>query len=248
MAVQMKLSTEAKFGAVLVALFMLGNVDKLFASAESREAKFPAQTASRALGLNFKDTRPAQETAKVDYHGKIFDGGNKSLVAVAVGSAEGTRTPNSDYTKAYSGHSDPGNGVWNLGSFSYQHGAASPEEADVKQLKRLKTQYEQILWWAQEFKVPEFTLEEALNAVDLANQSPAAAINDGGYSLRMAEAIQKGLTGYDRILYARTASFVNPNTGRLDAPGLGNTWDRVVADQARRMDMIRATMDTYATF
>ncbi|OLP18842.1 hypothetical protein BST81_07950, partial [Leptolyngbya sp. 'hensonii'] len=70
----------------------------------------------------------------------LFQGGSFSLVAKAVGAAEGTRTPDGGRTWAYYGHRDPGNGVWNLGSFSYQHGADSPAEADVKQLRRLTGQ------------------------------------------------------------------------------------------------------------
>lgn len=70
----------------------------------------------------------------------MFEGDEHSLVAIAIGSAEGTRTPEGNKTSAYYGHIDPGNGVWNLGSFSYQHGAASPEAADQQQLKQLQAQ------------------------------------------------------------------------------------------------------------
>ena len=66
---------------------------------------------------------------------KFFEGGGDSLVAKSVGSAEGTRTPSGGYTRAYYGHVDPGNGVWNLGSYSYQHGAVSPQEADKSKRK-----------------------------------------------------------------------------------------------------------------
>src|SRR5579883_982546 len=70
----------------------------------------------------------------------LFTGGSDSLVARTVGHAEGTRTADGHKTRAYYGHTDPGNGVWNLGSFSYQHAASSPEDADAKQLARLKRQ------------------------------------------------------------------------------------------------------------
>ena len=66
----------------------------------------------------------------------VFEGGTDSLVARAVGSAEGTRTPTGAFNPAYNGHTDPGNGVWNMGTFSYQHGAKTPAEADQKQLQR----------------------------------------------------------------------------------------------------------------
>jgi hypothetical protein len=240
----MQMNAEGRVMGIVVGVFLLGSANTL---SESKGLSFDSTVVAKEKGLSF-DRGEAQKTERVDYHGKLFDGGNMSLVAVAVGSAEGTRTPSAGFTSAYSGHTDPGNRVWNRGTFSYQHSATSPEDADSKQLKRLKTQYEQVLWWAKEYKLPEFTLEEALNAIDLANQSPKAAIDDGGFAMRMAEAIEKGLTGYDRILYARVTSYINPNTGLWEASGLGNSKERVVADQARRMDMIRATMDTYATF
>ena len=63
----------------------------------------------------------------------IFEDGSNSLVARTVGSAEGTRQSDGEHTQAYYGHVDPGNGVWNLGTFSYQHGAESPAAADEKQ-------------------------------------------------------------------------------------------------------------------
>ncbi|NJR66804.1 MAG: hypothetical protein HC772_18210 [Leptolyngbyaceae cyanobacterium CRU_2_3] len=46
----------------------------------------------------------------------LFQGNSESLVARAVGSAEGTRTPEGDRNPAYYGHVDPGNKVWNLGT------------------------------------------------------------------------------------------------------------------------------------
>ena len=51
----------------------------------------------------------------------IWEGDGDSLVAIAVGSAEGTRRPDGGKNSAYQGHPDPANGVWNRGSFSYQH-------------------------------------------------------------------------------------------------------------------------------
>lgn len=62
---------------------------------------------------------------------------DRTLVC-SIGAAEGTRDRSCNPTAAYGGHVDPGNGADNLGSFSYQHGAASPEQADRKQLARLR--------------------------------------------------------------------------------------------------------------
>jgi len=174
----------------------------------------------------------------------IFDGGADSLVARTVGSAEGTRTVEGDRTPAYKGHPDPGNGVWNLGSFSYQHGASSPEEADHKQLARLKVQTSQLLKKAEAQGV-ELTEEEKLNGIDLANQAPKAALNEGGYIERLAEAKKAGKTGWEAIAWARTYAYVDPATQKLDAPGLGNTIEGVRRDQERRMEAIAQALKAY---
>ncbi|WP_143780240.1 hypothetical protein [Leptolyngbya sp. 'hensonii'] len=168
----------------------------------------------------------------------LFQGGSFSLVAKAVGAAEGTRTPDGGRTWAYYGHRDPGNGVWNLGSFSYQHGADSPAEADVKQLRRLTGQARRLRQQAERLGVQMSLLEE-LNGIDLANQSPRAALSRGGYVERLQEAHQQGLQGMDAVIWARTRSFLNPDTGQWNAPGLGNREDSIKADQERRLQAIQ---------
>jgi hypothetical protein len=167
----------------------------------------------------------------------LFQGGSNSLVAKAVGSAEGTRTPDGAKTWAYYGHVDPGNGVWNLGSFSYQHGASSPENADVRQLNRLRRQFDVILQTAASNGL-ELGLEEQLNGIDLANQAPLAALDRGGYVDRLRQAYAEGLRGSEAVLRARTYAFLNPNTNRWDAPGLGNREDSISRDQLRRLSAI----------
>lgn len=168
---------------------------------------------------------------------ELFEGGSNSLVAKAVGSAEGTRTPDGAKTWAYYGHVDPGNGVWNMGSFSYQHGAASPEDADVRQLNRLRRQFEVILQTASANGL-RLGLEEQLNGIDLANQAPLAALDRGGYVDRLRQAYAEGFRGSEAVLRARTYAFINPNTNRWDAPGLGNTEDSISRDQQRRLSAI----------
>jgi len=174
----------------------------------------------------------------------IFAGGSDSLVARTVGHAEGTRTPNGSKTRAYYGHTDPGNGVWNLGSFSYQHGAKSPEEADEKQLQRLQGQADVIRQKADSHRL-NLSLEEELNAIDLANQAPLAALDTLGYVERLKQARDRGLTGSDAVLWARTQSYRNPRTGRWEAPGLGNTESNISHDQNRRQTAIARALDVY---
>ncbi|MBI4785058.1 MAG: hypothetical protein HY785_27700 [Oscillatoriophycideae cyanobacterium NC_groundwater_1537_Pr4_S-0.65um_50_18] len=174
----------------------------------------------------------------------LFVGNSDSLVAKAVGSAEGTRTPEGDRNPAYFGHVDPGNKAWNLGSFSYQHGATTPEEADVKQLNRLQAQAS-VMQAKAEAKGISLTLEEALNGIDLANQAPKAVLDREGYIDWLAKARQNGLSGSDAVLWARTQSFFDPNLQRWDAPGLGNTEERISSDQERRMLAINRAIAVY---
>ncbi len=167
----------------------------------------------------------------------LFAGGTDSLVAIAIGAAEGTRMPNGGKTPAYYGHVDPGNGVWNMGTFSYQHGAASPEDADRRQLRRLQRQAEQIQRIAAA-RGMTLTLEEKLNGIDLANQAPAAALEPPTYIDWLARAHQRGLEGSEAVIWARVRSFLDPATGTWNAPGLGNRLDSITHDQERRFQAI----------
>jgi hypothetical protein len=186
---------------------------------------------------------PALEPTTGDLN-DLFAGGSDSLVARTAGHAEGTRTPNGSKTRAYYGHSDPGNGVWNLGSFSYQHGAKSPEEADEKQLRRLEGQAAVIRQKADVQRL-NLSLEEELNAIDLANQAPLAALDTPGYIDWLKQARERGLTGSEAVLWARTQSYWNPRRNRWEAPGLGNTEDGISHDQNRRLTAIARALDIY---
>jgi hypothetical protein len=180
---------------------------------------------------------PTSKSANVafdDSLDSLFAGGADSLVAIAVGSAEGTRTPQGDRNPGYFGHTDPGNGVWNLGSFSYQHGAASPKEADEKQLSRLRKQAGVMQEKAAAQGIT-LSLEEQLNGIDLANQAPKAVLDRDGYVDWLSKAHQKGLDKSDAVLWARVQSFIDPNTQKWNAPGLGNSPDKITHDQERRM-------------
>lgn len=174
----------------------------------------------------------------------IFRDGSDSLVARTVGSAEGTRHWQGDRTLAYYGHVDPGNGVWNLGTFSYQHGASSPEEADEKQLRRLKRQGVQLKAQAESLGI-QLSLEEKLNALDLANQAPLAALDRGGYIERLAQARRLNMEGDKAILWARTYAYLDPDTRAWNAPGLGNNIYSISKDQERRIDAIAKALKAF---
>ncbi|MBD2001359.1 hypothetical protein H6G00_33000 [Leptolyngbya sp. FACHB-541] len=213
-------------------------------STASSPTPSPTQVQASPSGQGGQATptpNPQPPTSSLD---ALFQNGSNSIVAKAVGSAEGTRTPDGGRTWAFQGHVDPGNGVWNLGTFSYQHGANSPDEADRKQLERLRGQAQTLRRAALERGIT-LTLEEELNGIDLANQSPRAALSRGGYIDRLKEAHDVGLRGSDAVLWARTRSFLDPDTNRWNAPGLGNTTHGVTSDQARRMQAIAKAIEMH---
>lgn len=174
----------------------------------------------------------------------LFSGGSDSIVARAVGSAEGTRTPQGAFTWAYYGHPDPGNGKWNLGSFSYQHGADSPADADQRQLSRLMKQ-SQVLHQLAVQRGLELSITEVVNGIDLANQAPLAAL-DRGYIDWLVEARQLELSEEEGVLHARTWSYWDPDLERWNAPGLGNQWWSISKDQRRRQQAIREVLQQTA--
>lgn len=209
---------------------------------------------NKPIGLSFQDNNPAISTSPPPALTKapeeralpnwIYEGGSDSLVARVIGSAEGTRTTSGSPTRAYYGHTDPGNGVWNMGTFSYQHGASSPQEADNKQLKRLAVQGKTIANQANRVALT-MTLGEMLNGLDLANQSPRAALERGGYVDRLVQARKQGMENSDAIIWARTYSYLNPDTQRWNAPGLGNTLHSIQRDQHRRHDAVAKAYNHY---
>lgn len=167
--------------------------------------------------------------------GELPKGGNSELsdqdLTCAIGAAEGTRDRNCEPTSAYDSHTDPGNGVRNQGSFSYQHGARDAREADQKQLVRLR-QAEKDLQAQAVAKFGKPMSKPALAAaLDLWNQSPAAGNGFVG-NLTTHEPTEA------QIIEARSRSYIDPATGQLDAPGLGNSSAQVEADQTRRTEEV----------
>jgi len=218
---------------------------------EPQEEKFQPQTLALDFGISTPEAVQVAEVKAepstpnlVDPLDAVFEGGTDSLVARAVGSAEGTRTPTGAFNPAYNGHTDPGNGVWNMGTFSYQHGAKTPAEADQKQLQRLQSQTQVLKRRAAKHNL-NLNLEETLNGVDLANQSPLASIGRVGYIERLVEARNMGYTGFESIVVARTRSYINPDTQRWNAPGLGDTLESITRDQRRRANAVAQAMEVY---
>lgn len=207
--------------------------------------------------------QPAAEVGDRAHWTWVFEGGpQNSIVGRCIGAAEGTLNARGDYNKAYSGHVDPGNGVWNLGLYSYQHGASSPAEADQKQFERLQGQM--AIQENQAYKLGlVMTLEERLQGGDLANQSPISGkggsgrIKSRGYIPLLVDAKLLGLA--DKTVehegvalpadvdWARTSSYIDPQTNRWTSTGLGATEGNTRRDQRRRMVACNAAIAAFRT-
>ncbi len=156
-------------------------------------------------------------------------------MTLAIGNAEGTLNSDGTKTKHWKSHIDPGNKAKNQGTFSYQHPAASPEEADRKQKAKLAEFREELL---KEAKVKGYELSklELMNGLDLFNQSELAAV---GYVDRLIKS--KKLVPDIRIVNARVDGYYKPN-GQLDAPGFGNDLKVLHKDQVRRFEAIKKVL------
>jgi hypothetical protein len=144
----------------------------------------------------------------------------------AIGAAEGTLDHNGNPNAAYQGHKDPGNGKRNLGVFSFQHGASSPQEADQKQLARLRVVESRYVHQAQA-KFGDRCSDACMVAwLDLFNQSP-----DAGN--RFIKFLPNADPTPQQLIDARAAA-LNESRQIVGAPSPMN----VPADQKRRVDAL----------
>ena len=162
-------------------------------------------------------------------------GGTNSKAAIVVGTSEGNRTPQGATRGSYNGHTDPGNGAHNIGSFSVQGSKAkaaggNPAKADEIQLQELAN------------KTPEF--EKAAKAAgldphnalllstfyDLQTQSPATAT---AFLKELPNLAKKGVT-VDNLVEARTHAFMN--NGKTG--GWHNHPEKVGPDARRRTEAL----------
>lgn len=144
----------------------------------------------------------------------------------AICRAEGTCDLNGHPNHAYNSHTDPGNRKRNLGFFSYQHGASSPQEADQKQLARLRVVESRYVAQAQA-KFGEPCSRACMVAwLDAFNQSP-----DAGN--RFIKFLATADPTPQQLIDARTAALAESRR-EVGAPGPMN----VPADQKRRVDAL----------
>lgn len=119
---------------------------------------------------------PAAGTAGIDLqHFTDPALGSNAPAAIVIGSAEGTRRPDGGFRAAYGGHTDPGNAAHNRGSFSYQHPASGPADADRRQLLTLREQLPAYEAAARQAGLNPADARLASAYLDLFNQSPKAA-------------------------------------------------------------------------
>lgn len=159
---------------------------------------------------------------------------DKHELFVMVGVAEGTRTPSGGYTKAYYGHTDPGDGNFNRGTVSGGRGTnASPQMVDRQWMGTLSNVQQRmrpvLISLGLEPGTQGFN-RVMFNLIDLTVQAPLAARDFAG---KLSQVKQSGWT-IEAIAKARADSFFSPTTGRLDAPGFGNSYQRLFQDQRSR--------------
>lgn len=170
---------------------------------------------------------------------------NNDPFIVAIGINEGTRTAGGGTTSAYRGHTDPGDGKRNRGTFSYapeRFGTdpnMSPEEADAAYMTNLTAANNKYAPILKQLGYQEGTQDYAIamfNILDLTVQAPAAVNDFVNIGLKNLAGMPLNATN---IGDARAYAFYNPQTGRLEASGFGNNFERLRADQkARSMTII----------
>jgi hypothetical protein len=146
----------------------------------------------------------------------------------AIGESEGTRNADCSPNRNYFGHTDPGNGASNIGTFSAQQNYATPEQADASWLQKLRSAEKTIQSQAVSKFGQPLSKAALLAALDLHVQSPAAAAD-------IVKHLPSNNPSVEQIIAARANTYIDPRTGRLNAPGLGNSMARVRADQSRRV-------------
>lgn len=165
----------------------------------------------------------------------MLSGGSDSEIAIAVGCAEGTRTKDGSKTPAWDGHEDPGNGARNQGSFSYQGPASSATDADRKQIEKFRTillpRFLE-LFGGQALTRVQYRILWAI-ACDCFTQSEIACIGEKGFLELAAQQ-----TSIAELVECRYQAYFDPKTGKLDAPGFGNSPTRLRADQERRTEAV----------
>ena len=237
---------EQGFQKVLMAgLGALGNVVTLPAKAGTLEGKPGVLNANNSpefakvmarrepFGIKTQPLPQLSATSSVR-RVPIAIGSRDHPIFVAIGIAEGTRTPSGGNTKAYYGHTDPGDGNWNRGTVSGGRNGGSPQQVDRQWMATLTSVAATMAPVLQRLGLRPDSQgwnRVMFNILDLQVQSTPAAVRD--FVGKLPQVMNQGLT-IEAIAKARADSFFNPQTGRLEASGFGNNYSRLFADQRSR--------------
>ena len=153
---------------------------------------------------------------------------------VAIGLNEGTRTSDGGYTNAYYGHTDPGDGAANRGTISARSG--SPQQADRMWAGILSGRAIEVRQALRNAGLADNTVgfqRVMFNVLDLMVQVGEYSGANDDFLGKLPDMQAAGFT-IESVAKARTDSYINPSTGRLEAAGFGNSYNRLFQDQRRR--------------
>lgn len=162
-----------------------------------------------------------------------------SLGTIALGVAEGTRTPEGGRTSIWQQHTDPGNYATNQGTFSWQLEATSITDAEQRGLDRIRQEAIPHLLQDAENLGISLNIDLLLQGADLWNQSPQAGA-DFVENLQRCQQWEKQASAI--VLCARVEGYVNPSTGEIEAAGFANDLVLLQDDQRRRIQAIQQTL------
>ena len=193
-----------------------------------------AKVMSRQLPLSIKTQALPQVSAATPVRrASIAIADRNHPFFLAIGIAEGTRTPSGSNTKAYYGHTDSGDGNRNRGTVSGGRSGGTPEQVDRQWMGVLTSVSTAMTPVLQRLGIPPSSQgwnRVMFNILDLRVQAPAAVQT---FISKLPQVMKQGLT-IEAIAKARADSFFNPRTGGLEAGGFGNNYSRLFADQRSR--------------
>ncbi|MEL6319106.1 MAG: hypothetical protein AAFQ57_00445 [Cyanobacteria bacterium J06626_14] len=177
----------------------------------------------------------------------LFQGGHNSMVAIAIGLAEGTRLLDGRKTFTYYGkthhsESNASEPEWKVGTFALSGEFESPEAADSHYLDYLYRHTVLLHQQATEKNV-QWNREIQLNAIDVVHQRVEAASADGGYIDRLHQAQAMGLESSEAILWARTRSVLASSSERWNASETTDSVQVIMNEQMRRQEAIAQFLD-----
>jgi hypothetical protein len=167
----------------------------------------------------------------------LFQGGENSLVAIALGRVEGTRLPDGQKTFAYYGKTNPRTQEWGIGTFSLTGDFDSPEAADQQYLVQLR-QYATKLQEQAANSSLAWNREIQLNAIDMAHQQADSALAQDGFVERLQQAHAMGLEESEAVTWARTRSMLASDPADWNQANTNQSVQSVTEEQARRQAAI----------